>query len=323
VRAVKGGETQAAVARVLGVPRSTVTRWVKLDQQPDGLAAKPHPGSARRLSAEQHRQLARLLLEGAKAHGWSTDLWTTARVAALIERHFGTRFHHDHVGRMLHERLNWSPQKPERRARERDEAAIENWRQVRFPAIAEGTRQRDAHLVFLDESGYMLTPTVRRTWAPCGRTPILGGWDRRDRVSAISCLTLSPKAWRLNLYFRLLAHNVHGEDVVAFLKELKAALGGPLTVLWDRSRVHSRCQAAQEYLRAHPEVVAEDLPAYAPELNPDELVWTWTKYGRLANLAANDGDQLAEQVIDELVYLKEHPELLASFVEKTDLPLAA
>jgi transposase len=323
VRAVKGGETQAAVARVLGVPRSTVTRWVKLGQQPDGLAAKPHPGSARRLSAEQHRQLARLLLEGAKAHGWSTDLWTTARVAALIERHFGTRFHHDHVGRMLHERLNWSPQKPERRARERDEAAIENWRQVRFPAIAEGTRQRDAHLVFLDESGYMLTPTVRRTWAPCGRTPILDGWDRRDRVSAISCLTLSPKAGRLNLYFRLLAHNVHGEDVVAFLRELKATLGGPLTVLWDRSRVHSRCQAVQEYLRAHPEIEAEDLPAYAPELNPDELVWAWTKYGRLANLAANDADQLAEQVIDELVYLKGHPELLGSFVEKTDLPLAA
>src|SRR4051794_12310261 len=91
VRAVQGGETQAAVARVLGVPRSTVTRWVKLGQQPDGLAPKPPPGSARRLSAEQHRQLARLLLEGAKAHGWSTDLWTTARVAALIERHFGTR----------------------------------------------------------------------------------------------------------------------------------------------------------------------------------------------------------------------------------------
>jgi transposase len=323
VVAVKNGETQTTVARVLSVPRSTITRWVKLDHHPDGLAAKPHPAPACRLSAEQHRELARLLLQGAKAHGWSTDLWTTTRVAALIERHFGTKFHHDHVGRMLHERLNWSPQKPERRARERDEAAIEHWRQVRFPAIAEATRQRDAHLVFLDESGYMLTPTVRRTWAPCGQTPILDCWDRRDRVSAISCLTLSPKAGRLNLYFRLLSHNVHGEDVVAFLKELKASLARPLTVLWDRSRVHSRCEAVQEYLKGHPEIVAEDLPAYAPELNPDELVWTWTKYGRLANLAAADTDQLAEQVIDELVYLKEHPELLASFVEKTELPLAA
>ena len=179
------------------------------------------------------------------------------------------------------------------------------------------------HLVFLDESGYMLTPTVRRDLATCGQTPILDCWDRRDRVSAISCLSVSPKTSRLNLHFRLLSHNVYGEDVVSFLKELKVSLGGPLTVLWDRSRVHSRCAAVQEYLKSHPEIVAEDLPAYAPELNPDELVWTWTKYGRLANLAAADTDQLAEQVIDELVYLKDHPELLASFVEKTELPLAA
>jgi transposase len=323
VQAIKDGERPTTVARVLGVPPSTVFRWMKLDEQPDGLAAKPHPGPACRLSAEQHRQLAALLLQGAKAHGWSNDLWTTARVAALIERHFGITFHHDHVGRMLHERLNWSPQKPERRARERDEAAIEYWRQVRFPAIAEATRQRDAHLVFLDESGYMLTPTVRRTWAPRGRTPILDCWDRRDRLSAISCLTVSPKAGRLNLYFRLLPHNAHGEDVVAFLKDLKASLAGPLTVLWDQSRIHRKSAVVREDLGKHPEVVAEDLPSYAPELNPDELVWSWTKYGRLANLAADHTDQLAEQVIDELVYLKGHPELLASFIEKVELPLAA
>jgi transposase len=322
VQAVKDGESQTTVARVLGVSRSTIFRWLKSDQSTDGLAAKPHPGPACRLSPEQHRELAALLLQGAKAHGWSTNLWTTARVAVLIERHFGIRYHHDHVGRMLHERLNWTPQKPQRRARERDEAAIENWRKVRFPALAEATRQRDAHLVFLDESGYMLTPTVRRTWAPCGQTPILDSWDRRDRLSAISCLTVSPKASRLNLYFQLLPHHVHGEDVVEFLRELKASLGGPLTVLWDRSTVHRKSRVVREFLARHPEIVTEDLPAYAPELNPDELVWSWSKYGRLANLAADDTDQLAETVIDELVYLKEHPELLASFVRKTELPLA-
>jgi transposase len=195
---------------------------------------------------------------------------------------------------------------------------------VRFPAIAEATRQRDAHLVFLDESGYMLTPTVRRTWAPSGQTPILDCWDRRDRLSAISCLTVSPKASRLNLYFQLLPHTVHGEDVVEFLRELKANLGGPLTVLWDRSPVHRKSTVVHEYLARHPEILTEDLPAYAPELNPDELVWSWSKYGRLANLAANDTDQLAETVIDELVYLKEHPELLVvrftiNVVVRTDL----
>ena len=323
VEAVNEGESPEMVARTFGVGRASVYRWLKLAEQTDGLAAKPHAGPAPRLSPKQHQRLEALLLEGAKAHGWATDLWTCARIVVLIQRHFGVTFHHDHVGRILRKRLNWTPQKPRRRARERDEAAIEFFKRVRFPAIAAATRQRQAHLVFLDESGYMLTPTIRRTWAPRGSGPILDCWDRRDRLSAISCLTVSPQAGRLNLYFRVLPHNVHGEDVVDFLKELKRSLGGPLTVLWDRGQVHSKCGVVKTYLAEHPEIVAEDLPAYAPDVNPDELVWGWTKYGRLANLTANDTDELGERVIDELIYLKQHPKLLASFVEKTELPLAA
>jgi transposase len=323
VEAINGGESPEVVARTFGVARASVYRWLKLSHRTDGLAAKPHPGSPRRLSPQQHQRLEALLVKGAKTHGWSTDLWTCARIVVLIQRHFGVTYHHDHVGRILRERLDWTPQKPRRRARERDEAAIQYFKKVRFPTIAHMARKRHTHLVFLDESGYMLTPTVRRTWAPRGRQPILDSWDRRDRLSAISCITVSPQASRLNLYFRLLPHNVHGEDVVDFLKELKRAIRGPLTVLWDRGVVHIKSRVVRAYLAEHPEIVAEDLPAYAPEINPDERVWGWSKYGRLANLAANDTDELAEAVIDELLDLKQHPELLASFVEKTELPLAA
>jgi transposase len=323
VQAVDRGESPEVVARTYGVHRTSIYRWLALARRPDGLAARPHPGPEPRLSPEQHRQLATLLLQGAKAHGWSNQLWTCARIRVLIQRHFGVSFHHDHVGRLLRQRLNWTPQKPQRRARERDEAAIEYFRRVRFPKIAAETRGRNAHLVFLDESGYMLTPTVRRTWAPRGQGAVLDCWDRHDRLSAISCLTVSPRASRLSLYFRLLPQNVVGQDIVAYLRDLKRMLGGPFTVLWDRGSVHKRSSVVRAYLAKHPEIVAEELPAYAPDLNPDELVWSWSKYGRLANLAADNTDQLGEQVIDELIYLKEHPELLASFVDKTELRLAA
>ena len=323
VQAVDRGESPEVVARTYDVNRASVYRWLAMARQADGLAARPHPGPPPRLSPEQLRRLEALLLQGAKVHGWSTQLWTCARIVVLIQRHFNVCFHHDHVGRILHERLNWTAQKPRRRARERDEDAIQFFKRVRFPNIAKAARQRQAHLVFLDESGYMLTPTVRRTWAPRGSGPILDCWDRRDRLSAISCLTVSPKAKRLNLYFQVLPHTVHGEDVVHFLRELKKSLGGPLTVLWDRGPVHRKSLVVRAFLAEHPEILAEDLPAYAPEINPDELVWGWSKYGRLANLAAENTDQLAEHVIDELIYLKQHPELLASFVEKTELPLAA
>jgi transposase len=325
VTAVQEGECPETVARIFGVARVSVYRWLAAARQPDGLAAKPHPGPAPRLSPEQHRRLEELLYQGPQAHGWRNKLWTCARVGELIRRHFGVSFHHDHVGRLLHQRLGWSPQKPHRRARERDQAAVDFWRTYEFPRIATAARQRGAHLVFLDESGFMLTPTVRRTWAPRGSKPVLDCWDRRDRISAISALTVSPKAGRLNLFFDLLPDNtnVHGEDVVDFLKQLKQHLGGPFTVLWDGSNVHSKSRLVRAYLAEHPEIVTATLPAYAPDINPDELVWGWTKYGRLSNLAAADTDWLRDYVIDDLVHLQANPELLASFIEKTRLPLAA
>jgi transposase len=324
VELVKQGEPQSVVARVLGVNRSSVYRWQRASAaDPEALAARPHPHRPARLSDEQLRELESLLAQGAKAHGWQNELWTTARVAQVILRHFKIGFHHDHVGRFLRQRLGWTPQKPRRRARERNEKAILDWQSQTFPLIARAAEERNAHLVFLDESGFMLTPSVRRTWAPRGQTPILDAWDRRDRISAISSISVSPTNRRLNLHFDLLPDNtnVHAEDIVAYLKHLKAQIGGPLTVLWDGSRLHDRSKLVQAFLAEHPEIRTETLPAYAPEMNPDELVWAWTKFGRLPNLAAQNTDWLRDYLYTEFEYVKRHPELLASFIEKTSLPL--
>jgi transposase len=301
-------------------------RWLAAARQPeDGLAAKPHSGPAPRLSFEQLRTLDQLLLHGAQAHGWPNRLWTCARVGEVIRRQFGVSLHHDHVGRLLHARLGWSPQKPRRRARERDEVAISHWKSHRFREVVSDAREHGRHLVFLDESGYMLTPTVRRTWAPRGSKPVLDCWDRRDRVSAISGLTVSPHAGRLNLFFDLLPDNKNAkaDDVVDFLRQLKRRLGGGFTVFWDGHNIHSRSKLVKAFLAEHPEIVAETLPPYSPELNPDELVWGWTKYGRLPNLAAENTDWLRDHIIEEFSHLQDHPELLASFIENTTLPLAA
>ena len=324
IQLLRQGERPTLVARFLGVDRSSVYRWRQQAQRgTQALAARPHPHRPAQLSHAQLRQLERLLAQGAPAHGWPNGLWTAARVADVIHRRFGVRFHPDHVGRFLRQRLGWTPQKPQRRARERDEAAILDWQSRTFPRIAREAQQREAHLVFLDESGFQLTPTVRRTWAPRGQTPVLDAWDRRDRISAISSIAVSPKSRRLTLHFDLLEDNanVRAEDVVAYLRRLKTQLGGPLTVLWDGSNVHDRSQVVRDFLAKHEDIRTERLPAYAPELNPDELVWAWTKYGRLGNLAAANSDWLRDYIITEMVYLREHPELLASFIEGADLQL--
>jgi transposase len=125
VEMVHQGESPDDVAHFLGCGRSSVYTWLKWAREAPGkLAARPHPGPTPRLSAEQLKQLEGLLLQGAAAHGWPTELWTAARAAELIERHFGVAFHPEHVRKILKRRLRWSSQKPQRRARERDEAAI-------------------------------------------------------------------------------------------------------------------------------------------------------------------------------------------------------
>lgn len=320
---MRQGESPTVIARILGTDRSSLYRWRAAAQSPAGLAAKAHPGPTPRLADDQLTQLERLLRQGAKAHGWPNELWTAARVTQLIRRHFGVSFHPDHVRRFLRTRLGWTSQKPRRRAKERDEGEIARWLREEFPRIVRETWERSAYLVLLDESGFLLTPSVRRTLAKRGQTPVLDAWDRRDRISAISSITVSPKRHRLNLHFRLLPDNanVHGEDVVEYLRQLRAALPGPMTLLWDRNQIHSRSKAVKEYLAERPDIVVEDFPAYAPELDPDEGVWGWVKYGRLSNLAAEDTDVLRDHLIDLLVDLKFEPGLLASFIEETNLPL--
>jgi transposase len=323
VAAVREGHPPATVARVLGVDRSTVYAWLRQSRQPGGLAARPRSFPAR-LSDPQLDRREALLNQGATAHGWPTDLWTAARVGEVIRRHLRVSFHPEHVRKVLKRRLGWTSQKPQKRAKERNEEGIRRWREEDFPRIARAAAERKAHLVFLDGSGFMLSPTVRRTLAPRGRTPILKCWGRRDRLSAISCLTFSPRRHRPGLYFRLLPKNAnaHGEDVVAFLKDLHWSFRR-MTVVWGRSPIHSRSAAVREYLAAHPDIVVEDLPAYAPDLNPDELVWSWAKYGRLGNYAAADVAALKQAVETELRVLRQRRELLREFLDHTELTRAA
>ena len=319
VQAVADGQPRATVAQVLGVHVLTVSRWVRAARRPGGVDAKPQPGPTPGLTDADLRRLEILLTQGAKAHGWPNQLWTAARVARVIERHFDLRYHPEHVRKVLKRRLGWTSQKPRRAARERDDQEVARWVGDEFPRIVRDAFRRKAHLAFLDESGFYLTPTVRRTLAPRGKTPVLAAWDRRDRLSAIRAITLSPVAAHPNLFFEVFDHTVHADQVVAFLTDLHRRLGR-LTVVWDRGAIHDKATVVREWLAKHPGVVTEKFPGYAPDLNPDEGVWGWAKYGRLANLAADDTDELWDNVIEELVTVKHRPDLLRGFIRKTELP---
>jgi len=123
----------------------------------------------------QKERLAEILLKGAMANGYRTDLWTTQRIAEVIEKNFGIRYHRDHVGRVLGQ-MGWTHQKPERRAVERNEEEIERWKREEWPRIKKNATRLGAYLVFIDESG-SLDPTSAQdlgtTWADPHPAPSL------------------------------------------------------------------------------------------------------------------------------------------------------
>ena len=227
VRLVDAGERPGVVARILGVAPSSLSRWRRLSHLPDGLAAKKAPGPVPGLSDERLAALEVLLRQGAVAHGWANHLWTAKRVAVLIRRHFGIDCHPEHVRKILKRRLRWTSQKPQKHARECDDKEVERWLADEWPRIIRQAFQRRARIALLDESGFMLSPTVRRTLAPRGKTPVLACSDKHDRISVISAITLSPRARRVGLHFILLGknENFHAEEVVLFLRQLKGGGG--------------------------------------------------------------------------------------------------
>jgi len=170
--------------------------------------------------------------------------------------------------------------------------------------------------VFLDETGLMLQPLVRRTWAPRGWTPVMYSWDRHDRLSVMAALSLSAQARRIGLYFVVQDRNIQAEQVEAFLRQVQRALGRKLIVVMDRWVVHRK---AAKSLFGDERFWIEWLPPYAPDLNPVEHVWKHTKYDDLANYVPDSLLDLEIEFDISIEGTRQRPELLRSFFHAADL----
>jgi transposase len=160
----------------------------------------------------------------------------------------------------------------------------------------------------------------RRTWAPCGQTPIQRAWDRYDRLSVIGAVTLSPAQGRISTPFQIHDDHIRTAEVVAFVKQLRRRLRRPLIVCWDRWQVH-RSAAKRIAASRVKHVQFEWLPAYAPELNPVEPRWSHAKYGQLANFTPDDTPQLKRSVRSALKNQSKDHRLKQSFFQAAQLPL--
>jgi transposase len=165
----------------------------------------------------------------------------------------------------------------------------------------------------------MLIPNVVRTWAPAGQTPIhRHRQGRRDKISVISGISLSPCRYRLSLYYLLFFDNIGQEEVCRFVRELLRHLRGPLIVLLDNSSTH-KGDPIEQLQRRHHRLHIEYFPSYAPELNPDEGVWAQAKW-ELANSCPKDVDELMEDILRSIDGIRSSPQKLRGCILQSDLP---
>jgi len=133
------GWKQTQIADALGVTEGAVSQWMKRvrEEGVEALRHKPPPGATPRLSNDERAKLSELLAQGAPSHGFRGEVWTCERVAVVIRKEFGVSYHPAHVSRLL-QALRQSLQKPQRRANQRDEEAIEHWKETKWPSLKKG-----------------------------------------------------------------------------------------------------------------------------------------------------------------------------------------
>jgi transposase len=164
----------------------------------------------------------------------------------------------------------------------------------------------------------LLIPNVAKTWAPIGETPIIHHPYRRDKVSVISGVSVSPQRQRLSLYYFLFYDNIGQEEVCLFFRHLLRHLHGKMIVLLDNSTTH-KGQPLEELLHRHPRLHVEYFPAYAPELNPDEGVWCQAKR-ELANSCPKDFEELTADIIQSMNQIGQSQSKLRGCIEQSELP---
>jgi putative transposase len=184
-------------------------------------------------------------------------------------------------------------------------------------------RRWGAYLLLMDESGLLMAPLLRRSWAPRGHPPQQRQKaGHREKVSVAAALWLAPLRNRLGLAYQSLVNGHFTNATVAeFLTGALRGLPGPLIVLWDGGTMHKGEPIREVVEQSRGRLGIEPMPAHAPELMPVEFLWRWLKYGRLCNFAPRDGPHLNEAVVRELEPIREDQELLRSFFHLSDLPL--
>jgi transposase len=309
---IREGEKPSSVMATYGFSRTTIYKWLKLAKGSGrgerALLSRKATGRPRTLTRTQERQVFRWINgKDPRQFGFDFGLWTRQIVSQLIQQKFSVRLGVTAVGELL-AKLGLTPQKPLKRAYERDPAAIEQWQRETYPKLAKRAKQRKADIYFWDESGFRADTVHGRTWGAQGETPIVSMPGKRQSVSAASAVNARGGFW-----FATYKGAMRAPLFLAMLKKLMKHRKKRLFLVLDSLPAH-KAKLVQEYVDSTGgKLELHFLPGYAPELNPDELVWNHVKRTGAARKPLARGECLQQRVDADLNTVKKNRPLVRSF----------
>lgn len=312
IERVREGESPATVIASYGFNRTTIYKWIKAAMQPGvgirALRSTKATGRPRTLTPAQEQQVFRWVNgRDPRQYGLDFGLWTRTVVAELIAQKFGVRVGVTAVGELL-AKLGLTPQKPLQRAYQRDPEAIERWQRETFPAIARQARAQGAAVFFWDESGFRADTVHGKTWGVRGQTPVVHRPGQRQSISAASAVNANGAFW-----FCTYTGALKAELFVVLLRKLMRGRRKPVHLVLDSLPAHKTASVRDYVASTKGRLSLHFLPGYAPDLNPDELVWSHVKRTGTARRPLQKGEQLRDKIEAQLTALKRMPHLVRSF----------
>jgi len=319
-RVLEDGELPAVVAASLGFCRTSIYPWLRRvqDEGYEALAEKIAEGPPPKLTEKQRQRVKRWMVgKDPRQYGFEFGLWTRRIVQQMIQDKFGQELCLSSVGKLLAQ-LELTPQKPLRRAYERDPAAIKEWLQETYPQLRGRARKHGAKIYFLDETGFSSEPNLRRTYGLKGKTPVVKTSGHRQKVNVISAVSAQGAFW-----CQVYTHTLKQGSFIEFLKELMASRREKVFLVLDSHPAHI-AHSVKEYVQStQGKLELHFLPPYAPDLNPDEFVWNYLKGTGVARKPLRKNESLKQRVEADLAKLKGDRKLLRSFFKAESVVYAS
>lgn len=319
-RVVEDGEVPSAVMKSMGLHRTTIYRWLKTHAKRGfkGLESSKAKGPEPKLSAKQCQRIRSWIVgKDPRQFGFDFGLWTRRIVQEMIAEHFNTEVSLATVGTIL-SRLQITPQKPLRRAYERDPQAVARWVKEDYPRLRRRAKTNKAAIFFLDEAGFTSEPTLGKTYGLKGQTPVVSTTGQRQRVNAISAINARGAFWS-SVY----TGKLNAQSFSNFLRDFMKGRKSKVYLVVDGHPSH-KAKLVKDYVQlTKGRLELHFLPPYAPDLNPDEFVWQHAKTNGVAKKPLRQNESLRKRVEEDMAAIKANKQLVRSFFHAPSVVYAA